>query len=250
MIFIVLIFGLIVGSFLNVLIVRFAELETIVATRSHCVRCKKQIAWYDLVPLLSFALLSGKCRNCKETISWQYPIVELITAVLAAQLFFVYGLTFYSVGLFIVFALLLVIAAIDLKHYVVPDEYMIPALLLSFVLPFFHPTSELVGSATGGIVVGGFVALLVLVSKERWMGLGDIGLALVLGVLTGLSSGIAGLIIAFVTGAIVGLLLLAKRVKSAKDVIPFGPFLVLGTYIAVIWGDMIVSWYLNTIGYI
>ena len=248
---IVLLMGLVIGSFLNVLVARFFELETIVATRSHCMSCKKQIAWYDLLPFLSFVLLGGRCRYCKETISWQYPIVEALTALLALALYTELGLIAYSVGLFLVFSLLLVVSVIDIKHHVIPDEYALTAVLLAFVTVFLRAdTVAFDGIALGALIGGGFLALIVFVSREQWMGMGDISLGLIIGLLAGTSGVIAGLTVAFVVGAVVAIGLLLTGRKGRKDPVPFGPFLVLGAFVATLWGEALVNWYLGLISYV
>ncbi len=248
MLLLVLLGGLIIGSFLNVLIARFFELETVVNTRSHCMSCKKEIAWYDLVPFLSFVLLSGRCRYCDEKISWQYPIVEALTAVLALLLFSQFGLTVYSVGLFLVFSLLLVVSVIDINHHLIPDEYALTAVLLAFATVFLRSDAmSFDGIAAGALLGGGFLALLVFLSGERWMGMGDISLGLIIGLLSGVAGSVVGLTVAFVVGAIFSILLLLSHRKGRKDHIPFGPFLVLGALVATLWGDQLANWYLNLI---
>ncbi len=246
---IVLIAGLLVGSFLNVLIARFYVLETIVTTRSHCPSCKKQISWHDLIPILSFVLLTARCRYCKERISWQYPIIEALTACLALLIYWTFGLTGYAIGLFMVFSLLLVITVIDINHHLIPDEYALTAVLLAFLITFLPSSPQsLEHIAWGALVGGGFLAAIVLVSKERWMGMGDISLGLILGLLVGVSGSLVGLMFAFVVGAVVSLLLIATRAKSLKDAVPFGPFLIFGTLVSTFWGTGIVNWYLSIIG--
>lgn len=249
MLIIVLLFGLVIGSFLNVLVARFKELETVVNTRSHCLSCKKNIAWYDLAPLLSFILLRGKCRECGVKISWQYPIVEALTAALAIHLYFLYGLSFLFAGYLTIFCLLLVIATIDLKAMVVPDEFILPVILLGLMVTFLNqPIPD--SPAWGVLLCGGLLAIFVLFSKEKWMGQGDIGLGVLLGLLAGLTGGAVGLLLAFVTGALVSLGLLLLRKKNLKDMVPFGPFLIGATYVATIWGSEIAAWYLNTVGFL
>ncbi len=245
---IVVLIGLAIGSFLNVLIARYEELETVIATRSHCPHCKKTIAAYDLIPLLSFVLLLGRCRYCKEKISWQYPLVELLTALVAGQLFLTHGFSILTFLLFATFALLIVIAVIDLRNYVVPDEFMLPAVGLALIARFINSETA-TASSLSVLVGGGILAILVFAGRGRWMGFGDIGLGVVLGLLTGLLSTVTGLVIAFFAGSIVGLSLLMRQRKTLKETIPFGPYLVFGTYIATIWGDYLTAWYLKTIGY-
>lgn len=241
--------GLLVGSFLNVLIARFKALETVVATRSHCPSCKRQIPWYDLVPLLSFVLLWARCRYCREKISWQYPIIELLTAGLVVHLVLVFGLTWLTLGYFLVFALLLVIAAIDSRHYVIPDEFMLPAIAVAVAVSLAVFKTTPLAIIYGLLAGGGLLAFFVIISRERWMGMGDIGLGVVMGLLGGWPGVIAGLVTAFGLGSLVGMLGLAAGRKGLKDKIPFGPFLVVGSYVAALWGSELVEWYLTMVHY-
>jgi leader peptidase (prepilin peptidase) / N-methyltransferase len=236
--------GLMIGSFLNVCISRWQELETIVATRSHCPKCKKEIAWYDLVPLLSFALLKGNCRYCKEKISWQYPLIELLTAFVALATVAKLGLNETSLLLFALFSLLIVISVIDIQSMVIPDEYSLPAVLLAFVTAFFIADQTMFSAALGALVAGGFIASLVILSKEKWMGMGDISLAVILGLIGGLAGSVVGLVVAFFAGTLVGLVMLLLRRKGMKDSLPFGPFLALGSFVAALWGSELATWYL------
>lgn len=237
--------GVAIGSFLNVLIGRYQELETVVATRSHCPSCRKKIKWYDLVPLLSFVLLRARCRYCHERISWQYPFIELLTALLAVHLYSVFGLTWLTFVLFAIFCLLLVVAVIDWRDMVVPDEFVWPAILLSLVVAVVRPTDTPLGVVGGVLLAGGGLALLVIVSRGRWMGAGDIGLGIILGLLAGWLGSVAGLVFAFVAGSIVGLLAMVSRHKSLRDKVAFGPYLVVATYLATIYGQDIAMQYLT-----
>lgn len=246
---IVALFGLMIGSFLNVLIARYQELESIVATRSHCPRCKKQIAWYDLFPLLSFAALRARCRYCRESISWQYPVVEALTAVLAVHLWFVYGLTALAGLYFAIFALLLVVAVIDLYDYIVPEEFAWPAIVLSLIAAFSSSAAADRLPFWGVVFAGGGLLLLVLVSRGRWMGTGDIGLGVAMGLLAGWLGSVVGMILAFFSGTIVGLAAIVLKRKKLRDMVPFGPFLVASAYVATVWGNDIAMWYLELVRY-
>jgi leader peptidase (prepilin peptidase)/N-methyltransferase len=239
--------GLMIGSFLNVLIARYKELETVVYTRSHCAKCKKIIAWYDLVPLLSFVLLKARCRYCNETISWQYPVVELITALVMVNLFLFYGLSSLFFVYVVIFSLLIVIARIDMIDGVVPDAFMLPAILFGLVAAFLPSNHQSIQPFWGVAVAGGSLTAIVLLSRERWMGAGDIGLGILLGLLAGFLGSLVGLVVAFVGGSIVGLLMIAIRQKTLKQAIPFGPFLVIAIYVSANYGNEIANWYLTTI---
>lgn len=241
-----------VGSFLNVLIVRMPLAESAIYHRSHCRKCKKELPWYDLVPVLSFVLLSGKCRFCQEKISWQYPTVELLTAFLFTASWGLilanqqpdWFLLFYP----LIFAILIAIAFIDLNTLMIPDVLnycgLALALLLALAAVFMK---EIAWSAPliGLLVGAGFIGLLVLLGKGKWMGEGDIFLAAMMGLILFWPKILVGLFLAFLIGSIVSLILIFLKKKTMKDVVPFGPFLVLGTLIALFFGQQIISWYLR-----
>lgn len=241
--------GLIIGSFLNVLICRYRQLETVVNSRSHCPHCKKIIPWYDLVPLLSFVLLRARCRYCQTPISWQYPIVELLTALLAIQLYGLYGLSYLTFGYFLIFSLLLVVAAIDLTDQVVPDEFILPAILLSLVVGVLRLGDAAADLVIGVGLAGGLLATFVLLSRERWMGAGDISIGVALGLLAGWPAVSVGLAVAFGLGSLVGIISIWLKHHRLKDPIAFGPYLVVGSYIAALYGNKLVDQYLQLVGW-
>jgi prepilin signal peptidase PulO-like enzyme (type II secretory pathway) len=246
----IILFGLAVGSFLNVIILRFEDLKTIWKVRSHCVKCKKEIRWYDLVPFFSFVALRGRCRDCKKPISYQYPIVEVLTAAVFAGIYYHYGLSWSALLLAIILSLLIVIAVYDIIHMEIPDilTYLTIAFALIFIFLGLNEKSmlsleNLIPYGYAILVGGGFLGALVLFSHEKWMGSGDILLGVMMGVLLGMPNVLVGLFSAFVLGSIVGLILIANRKKTLKDAVPFGPFLVAGTLIALFWGDSIIKMY-------
>lgn len=233
------IFGLILGSFLNVLASRWGTTESLVGPRSHCPHCKTPLSSKELIPLVSFFLLRGRCRHCGKNISWQYPIVEVTTAVYLGLLaarpleeFFFFAL----VG-----ALLLVLAAIDARTYVLPDALLLPlfvlGLLANFVLFPFSPPRMLFGILFGG----GFFLFLYLLSRGRWLGFGDVKLGAVLGVLLGWPAVALAVGAAAVAGGAVATLLLLSGKKGWKSPIPFGPFLVFGALLGIILGGALYA---------
>ncbi len=248
----IVLFGLAVGSFLNVIILRFDELKTIWRVRSHCLKCKKEIRWYDLVPFFSYFILGGKCRDCKKPISYQYPIVEALTAVLFAGIYYYYGLTWQALLLAIILSILICIAVYDILKMEIPDvlTYLGIFFALGFTFLKLYQTNSLalenlIPYGYAILVAGGFLGFLVILSREKWMGMGDILLGILMGVLLGMPAVLVGLFFAFVLGSIVGLILIAAKKKTLKDAVPFGPFLVSGTIIALFWGEKLVNWYLG-----
>lgn len=255
---IVFVYGLIFGSFLNVVIYRMHELETIVNSRSHCMKCKKILNWYDLVPLLSFLLLRGKCRNCKEEISLQYPLVELSTAVLLTLTYiFASGRgvsTGWLVADTIVYSLLIgsliVIFMSDLKEYIIPDEIVWPSIGLALVYLgvrgwMFDGVWGVEKLLLGVVVVAGVPALISVPSKGKWMGYGDITLGVLLGLIVGYPLVILSMMLAFILGGITGVVLLVMKAKKMSSAVPFGPFLITGAIVALFWGQRIIDWYLG-----
>lgn len=250
---IIILFGLALGSFLNVVILRFDEIRTIIRVRSHCPKCKKNLAWYDLIPFFSYVILAGRCRNCKKTISIQYPLVEVGTAMILALLFWRFGLTFQFGALAIISALLVIIFTYDILHLLVADILIYLGLFVWFVFIFIQygmietSSSVILNSLYGGIILGGFLGLLVLVSREKWMGRGDITLGVLLGVIVGFPNVILTGLLAFVLGSIWGIILIASRKKSIKDKVPFAPFLIMAAWLTLFFGSQIINWYWSSL---
>jgi leader peptidase (prepilin peptidase)/N-methyltransferase len=243
------ILGLIIGSFLNVVIFRIDNLQTILLTRSKCPNCGKQLQWFDLVPLLSFIMLKGKCRYCQKPISVQYPIVELGTAIMVSSLFLHFGLGLAFFYYSLIFCILAVVLVYDFYKQLVPEEFVWAALILTIILSWYIGGLGIGNMFLGGLVGGGFPALLVMLSKEKWMGAGDIKIGLILGMLLGYPVAIFGLFLAFVLGSVVGIAFIAKSKKTLKDSLPFTPFLIAATFLGLIYGNLIVNWYLYSINF-
>jgi len=263
---IIFILGLIIGSFLNAIIYRLKIKKSFLKGRSFCPFCKHFLNWQDLIPVLSFFILKGKCRYCQKKISWQYPLVELITGILFVLIFrhldFRFDLTFgfWILDFFyylLVSSFLIIIFVYDLRHFIIPDKIIYPAIFIVLLfriwdlfgnwelgIGILKPVLNPLASA---IVASAFFLVIVLVSRGKAMGVGDIKLAFFMGLFLGFPDILVALFFAFLIGGIIGIgLILAKR-KTLKSEVPFGPFLVTGTFIALFWGKIIVSWYLNLI---
>lgn len=259
----VFLFGLIIGSFLNCVIYRLEKGKSFLKGRSFCPQCKHLLGFFDLIPLLSFSFLRGKCRYCKKIISWQYPIVEISTALIFL-LIFNYQFAIYNqfsitnfqnflnfAYLLIVSCFLLIIFVFDFKHYIIPDEVIFPAIILSLIfnlqfailngLQSFGPAIFSASAAAG------FFLAIVLISKGKWMGIGDIKLAFLMGLILSWPNILVALLFAFWSGALVGIILIIFRKKKLRSEIPFGPFLIGATFAALFLGEKIISWYLNLI---
>jgi len=244
-IIIYLLFGLVIGSFLNVVIIRLKNAESFLTGYSKCPSCQKRISWFDLVPLLSFMVLGGKCRNCQKKISWQYPLVEAITAFLFISSYLAFGATWDSVLAAAAFSLFLILVVYDFKEMEVPESisWILLAVVLvgKFILHYDQASSIIIG----GLISGGVIAALVFMSKGSWMGDGDIKIALAIGLFLGFPVAVFGIFAAFVTGALIGGALLIIKAKKGKDQLPFTPFLLSGMVIAMLFGQQIVDWYLG-----
>ncbi len=235
--------GLAIGSFLNVLIDRLPVGQTVLWGRSHCDHCRKTLRWYELIPLFSFIVQKGRCRRCHTPISIQNPLVEVAAALGFIALFYVFStnpvLLFSS---YLIYCSLFVIFVADIKTQIIPDSMIVVGVigvviellyrfgLSSALLPF------LLSAACGSL----FFLFLWLVTKRRGMGLGDVKLVFLMGLLLGYPSIVAALYVAFLTGALLSVILILRREKTLKSKIAFGPFLIGGLAIAVLFGQKIL----------
>jgi prepilin signal peptidase PulO-like enzyme (type II secretory pathway) len=227
------IFGLFFGSFLNVLADRLSRDESFITGRSYCEYCRHTLSFLDLIPLLSFLFLLGKCRYCKKKLSWYYPFSELMTGTLFAltivllpfssmlQLFF---------SLFIVSCFIVIFSA-DFHYGIIPDKIVFPAVGISLLFYSFIYGAGIFTYIVSGIGAGLFFLALFLITKGKGMGFGDVKLALFMGIFLGFPGIVYALYIAFLTGAGVSLILILWKKKHIKSTVPFGPFLVFGTLI-------------------
>lgn len=205
------------------------------------------------MPFFSYIALFGKCRYCKKPISFQYPLVEVGTAIILLLLFWQFGLSlaFFAYGL--IFLLLIVIFVYDILYLLIPDSLVWIAIgiwVVYLIISYFLHLNSLfmiLDSIYGAVALGGFLALLVIISKEKWMGAGDIKLGALLGAIVFWPQTIVGTFFAFTIGAVVGLFLIAAKKKDLQGKVPFAPFLILGALIALIWGQSILAWYLGGI---
>jgi leader peptidase (prepilin peptidase)/N-methyltransferase len=226
---------------LNVLADRLPREESVVRGRSHCEKCKKTLQWYDLIPLVSFTSLKGRCRYCHTRLSLYYPIIELTTGILFVLAFILTGFRIYDLGFMIfIFSALIVIFFTDLKYGIIPDVILLPSIVISFSYLFLSPNSLIINHLLSAFGASLFFLLLFLITKGKGMGLGDVKFAFLMGLILGFPDIVISLYIAFLTGAIIGVtLILWKKRKMSGATIPFGPFLVLGTLTALFWGEII-----------
>jgi leader peptidase (prepilin peptidase)/N-methyltransferase len=248
-IILIFILGLIVGSFSNVCICRIPRNESIIFPASHCPKCRSNISPKDNIPLLSYILLKGRCRNCKSKISIQYPIVELLTGLIYLIIYLTYGLSIQSLIYIILSSALVIIAFIDLNEQIVPDVISLPGIVIGFIISFFVPYISFINSSLGVLVGGGIILGIGMagsvIFKKEAMGGGDVKLAAMIGAFLGWKYITISLFLGFFLGALAGIFLIMAKIKSREDTVPFGPFIVLGSLITLLWGEKIISWYIG-----
>ena len=237
--------GLCVGSFLNVVIARVPEGRSIVGPGSACPRCSTPIAWYDNVPLLSFALLRARCRKCGEPISWRYPVVELVTGLLFVLALAERGLTIDLIPALLLVSGLVAITGIDLDHQLIPDVISIPGIVVGLAVSTLTGRPGWLDSLVG-VVIGGGIFLLIIVASRGGMGGGDMKLGAMLGAFLGWKLVLVAILIAILAGGVFAIVVLLLRRKGRKDAVPFGPFLALGGVVSLFWGESLLAWYLGT----
>lgn len=241
--FVIFLYGITIGSFLNVLADRLARNESVVKGRSHCESCKKTLGLLDLIPVFSFLFLRGKCRYCKAKLSWYYPVVEITTGILFVYTFWWLqpnSMFINSLYYFFVVSSLIVIFFADIKYGVIPDKIIFPAIIITFFYQLYTtyymlPTTLL--SAIGAFV---FFFLIFFLTRGRGMGFGDVKFAFLIGLVLGFPNIIVAFYIAFLTGAFISLILIAGGKKKLRgSTIPFGPFMVFGMFVALYFGEYI-----------
>ena len=237
--------GLAVGSFLNVLAARLPLQRSVVHPASACMSCGTEIRWYDNVPLLSYVRLRGRCRTCGTGIGLRYPAVELTTALLVAGCVLAFGLTADAAVAAVFCIALVAVSATDLEHRIIPNKIVLPAAVVVLAAQTaLHPSPEWALCALGA---SGFLFVAAL-AYPAGMGMGDVKLALLMGAMLGRTVGVA-LMLGMVAALLPGIVLLAKHGQKARKMgIPFGPFLALGSVIALFWGHAILDGYLALMG--
>jgi leader peptidase (prepilin peptidase)/N-methyltransferase len=245
----VFIFGLCIGSFLNVCIYRLPESKSIVHPRSMCPNCGALIRWYDNIPILSYIALRGKCRHCSVSIPLRYPVVELISGVFALGVYLKYGIRFEALIYYAFIATLLVITFIDIDHQIIPDVVTLPGIPIFFAASFALAQITFVESILGILVGGGSLFLVAwlyqLLTKKEGMGGGDIKLLAMIGAIIGWKGVFFTIFLASAIGTLTGLLIMLKTRKTMKLAVPFGPFLALGGISYILFGPQLINWYFN-----
>jgi len=250
----VFLFGIVIGSFLNVCIYRIPKEESIAADGSACMSCGARLKFFDLIPVFSYVFLGGKCRHCKAKISPQYPIIETITGVLFVLLYLKLGLVWVLPVYIALIAILIVITLIDYRHMIIPNGLVIAGLVVGaaqlaasiFTQGIFENwLTYLIGFFAGGLPLFIIAAFCVYVLKKDAIGGGDIKLMAMAGLILGWKLIIPAYFIGIVGGAIISVVLLGTGKKKRGDEIPFGPFLCFGTAVSMFFGEEIINWYLG-----
>jgi leader peptidase (prepilin peptidase)/N-methyltransferase len=239
---VVFLIGICIGSFLNVVIYRLPRRESFVTGRSRCTVCGHTLAWYDLIPLASFLLLAGKCRYCRALISSRYPLVEFLTGAVFVLLFLHFDLTIRFVKYAFFGAFLIAVSMIDFDAYLIPDRLVGTGFLGGLFLSVLVRDVGIWSGILGVVVSAGFLLLVAVISKGG-MGGGDIKLSAVTGLFLGWPLGPLGIFLGSCLAGVTGAFLLVMRLKSRKDSIPFGPFIALGSFLSLLWGNEIIAWY-------
>ncbi len=249
-------FGAVVGSFLNVVILRLPDKKQSIAfPGSHCPQCGTDLHWYENIPILSYLVLRGKCRSCKTKISLQYPFVELCMAMLTMALFHSFGLSFSFFFYFCFLAALLVIIFIDLHHQIIPDSISFPGIIIGFAGSFVNPDVTWQQSGLGILIGGGILYAIALgyflLTKRDGMGGGDIKLLAMIGAFLGWQSLLYVVFASSLTGSIIGILVMIRYGRGSKMRIPFGPFLAVSAMSWLFFQPTIMQlWqmYLSSVG--
>ena len=240
----VVLLGLVIGSFLNVVIARLPEGKSVWRPGSACPGCATPISWFDNIPVVSFLALRGRCRTCGMAISWQYPLVEATTGVAFGLAFLRFGPTPDFAAAAALLAALIAITAIDLAHQIIPDVITLPGILVGGLASLTSTRVDWIDSLIG-IGVGGGLFLIIILASRGGMGGGDMKLGAMLGAFLGWKIGLLAILLGVLAGGAVALCLLFAGRKGRKEAIPFGPFLALGGAVTMLWGERLLAWYLQ-----
>lgn len=237
---IIFLYGIVIGSFLNVCIYRIPKKENIVKIRSHCMQCDRDLRWYELVPLFSYLLQGGKCRGCKTKISIQYPLVEAANGVFYVLIFIINGMNVDSLLYCLLVSALLVLSVIDFRTYEIPFGINVYIFVLGIARTILH-YEEWTNHVTGFFAVSVVLYIIIIVTKGRGIGGGDMKLMATCGLFLGWKE----IILAFLLGCIIGSVchIIRMRISKCDHVLAMGPYLSIGVMISMLWGNSLISWY-------
>ena len=242
------IFGSTIGSFLNVCIYRLPRRQSIVWPASACPHCGRQLDWYENLPIVAYAALRGRCRTCGGPISIRYPIVEALTAAMFAGGMWYYGPTVLLVSRLVLGCALIVLFAIDLEHYILPNAITVPGIIIGFLFSLATEPgwfASLMGILLGGGALWGLFEAYRLIRHEEGLGFGDVKMLAMIGAFLGWKAVLVTLVLSSLSGAIVGGIILVSHKGDMKYQLPFGTFLSAAALVASLFGDTLVNWYLN-----
>lgn len=246
---IVFLIGLLLGSFFNVCIYRIPREQSIIFPPSYCPFCCKRLTWRDLIPVFSWIFLRGKCRYCKQRISYRYPLIELTTGLIFLLLYIEFGISGTFLTYSILCSILIIATVIDIEHQIIPNGLVLTGTVAGIALTLaglsVHWKDALIGILAGGgtFLLVAFLSQLIL--KKEGMGGGDIKLMAMIGLMIGWKLTVLTILVSVYAGGLVGGLLLLCGIKKRGDAIPYGPFIAAGTIVSVIFGDELILWYLN-----
>lgn len=242
---IIFIFGIFIGSFLNVCIYRIPKGESIAYPPSHCPACSYGIKFYDLIPIFSYLFLRGKCRSCGEKISIRYPLIETLTGIIYVLCYLKFGIGIELLKSVLLSSILIITAFIDLEYNIIPLKLMIFGAISGIILNIigYEFNGYLLDYLYGFLLGGGVIAAIVILTKG--MGGGDIQLMALIGMYLGFRYTVLTLILSFIIGACAGIILIVLKKKSRRDYIPFGPWISTAALLSLLWGEYIIRWYIS-----
>ena len=245
----IIIIGLVIGSFLNVCIYRLQKHVSISKPRSHCPNCKHQLKIWENIPVLSYLLLKGKCSNCKIKISIRYPLVEILTDLTFVVIYHYFDISIETILLMIFFSIVIILTFIDIDVQLLPNNLLIISILPIIAFILINQTNSYLNHIYGAVLLASLFLMIGYVGKLIYkvdsMGMGDVKYAAVIGLLLGWEKGALALVIAFFSAAIIIIFMAIYKKLSRKQRIPFGPFLSIGCFAAFFWGTDILNWYLG-----
>jgi len=239
-------FGLAIGSFLNVVIYRLPLGQSLVSPPSRCRHCGYSLRWFDNVPVLSWLFLRGRCRNCGAPVSWQYPLVEFITGALFVLVVWLTPIGPLLVTRLLLVCILIVLFGIDLEHQILPNSITLPGIAIGVLLSLIAPPGikdAAIGAVLGAGILYGIAAAYYLWRREEGMGMGDVKMLAMVGAFLGWKAVLVTLVLSSFAGAFIGVILMTAQKGNMKFALPFGTFLAIGAFIAMLAGDPLIAWY-------